>query len=208
VKFRRDEIHAPTHKVPEIRFEDQAQPQLTSFAGLVIYQALFQRLQFSLRLRRCFAHLPAGSIYGLWRIFLWLVIHLILGDRRLRDRDYYAEDPLLLRVVGLSRLPDTSTISRMLAAVDDEAVARLREMSRKMVLERLAAEGLARVTMDFDGSVLSTQRHAEGTAIGFNKKKKGARSYYPLFCTIAQLAQVLDVHHRPGNGHTGSQCGM
>jgi hypothetical protein len=49
--------------------------------------------------------------------------------------------------------------------------------------------------------VLSTGRHAEGTAVGFNKKKKGARSYYPLFCTVAQTDQVLDVHHRPGNVH-------
>ena len=63
------------------------------------------------------------------------------------------------------------------------------------------AERFASVTLDFDGSVLSTGRHAEGTAVGFNKKKKGARSYYPLFCTVAQTDQVLDVHHRPGNVH-------
>ena len=52
--------------------------------------------------------------------------------------------------------------------------------------------------MDFDGSVLSTKAHAEGTAVGFNKKK-GARSYYPLFCTVAQTGQFFHVHHRPGN---------
>ena len=49
--------------------------------------------------------------------------------------------------------------------------------------------------------MLSTGRHAEGTAVGFNKHKKGARSYYPLFCTVAQTDQVLDVHHRCGNVH-------
>ena len=48
---------------------------------------------------------------------------------------------------------------------------------------------------------MSTGRHAEGTAVGFNKKKKGARSYYPLFCTVAQTDPALDVHHRPGNVH-------
>jgi hypothetical protein len=53
--------------------------------------------------------------------------------------------------------------------------------------------------MDFDGSVLSTKGHAEGSAIGFNKRKKGARSYYPLFCTVAQTGQFFDMHHRPGN---------
>jgi hypothetical protein len=71
----------------------------------------------------------------------------------------------------------------------------------------LVEEQLARVTMDFDGSVLSTGRHAEGTAIGFNKKKKGARSYYPLFCTVAQTAQILDLHHRPGNVHDSNGAG-
>jgi len=46
-----------------------------------------------------------------------------------------------------------------------------------------------------------TKGHAEGTAVGFNKQKKGARSYYPLFCTVAQTGQVLDFLHRPGNVH-------
>jgi hypothetical protein len=37
--------------------------------------------------------------------------------------------------------------------------------------------------------------------VGYNRKKKGARSYYPLFCTLAQTGQVFDVYHRPGNVH-------
>ena len=201
MKLKRTDVVAKCYKIPAIRFEDQGDARLTSFAGLVLYQALFQRLELARRLMKCFRHLSVGSIYGLWRIFLWLVVHLILGYRKLRDRDYYAEDPLLLRVLGLARLPDTATISRMLAKVDEEAVDQLRKLSREIVIDRLLAERLARITMDFDGSVLSTQRHAEGTAVGFNKKKKGARSYYPLFCTVAQTGQIFDLLHRPGNVH-------
>ena len=74
-------------------------------------------------------------------------------------------------------------------------------MNRQQVLARLRALKPARLTMDFDGSVLSTGKFAEGTAVGFNKKKKGARSYYPLYCTLAQTGQVFDVYHRPGNVH-------
>jgi hypothetical protein len=55
--------------------------------------------------------------------------------------------------------------------------------------------------VDFDGSVLSTRKHAEGSALGFNKHKKGARSYYPLYCAIAQTGQVFDVLHHSGNVH-------
>ncbi len=130
-----------------------------------------------------------------------IVVHLLLGFRRLREVDYYREDPLVLRTMGLKQLPDVSTISRHLKTMDRMGVTRLRELNREMVLGRLGALGVPRVTVDFDGVVQSTKGHTEGTAIGFNKKKKGSRSYYPLFCTVAQSDQVLDMHHRAGNVH-------
>jgi hypothetical protein len=105
------------------------------------------------------------------------------------------------RVLGLRNLPDVSTISRTLSGCSHQDVERSRRLLRRLVLERLQAEQLTRVTLDYDGSVLTTRRHAEGSAVGFNRKRKGARSYYPLFCTIAQTGQFLDVHHRPGNVH-------
>ena len=103
--------------------------------------------------------------------------------------------------MGLRHLPAVASISRRLSTTDSTSVERLRALNRRLVLDRLTHHRLARVTLDFDGSVLSTQRHAEGTAVGFNKKKKGQRSYYPLFATIAQTREVLDRHHRPGNVH-------
>jgi hypothetical protein len=37
--------------------------------------------------------------------------------------------------------------------------------------------------------------------VGYCTARKGARSYYPLFCTVAQTGQVFDLLHRPGNVH-------
>jgi len=201
VKFKRSDVVRGFYRVPDIRCEADDKTTLTSFAGLVIFQRLFSALGIKRRLQACFGHLRRGATYRAHDIVLWLVVHLLLGFRKLRDRDYYHDDPMVQRSLGLKRLPDVATISRALAAVDERAVAGYRAMSRDLVLDRLEAERLARLTLDFDGSVLSTGRHAEGTAIGFNKKKKGARSYYPLFCTVAQTAQILDLHHRPGNVH-------
>ena len=201
MKFKRSDVVRGVYRIPEIRCESADEARLTSFAGLVIFQNLFSRLGTKQRLRQCFGHLRQSATYRGHEIVFWLIVHLILGFRKLRDRDYYQDDPMAKRILGLKRLPDVATISRALSALDEEAVAGYRAMSRNLVLDRLEAEQLARVTLDFDGSVLSTARHAEGTAIGFNKKKKGARSYYPLFCTVAQTAQILDLHHRPGNVH-------
>jgi hypothetical protein len=129
------------------------------------------------------------------------VLHLTLGYRRLRDIRYYSDDPLVMRTLGLSRLPDVATLSRGLASADAESAKRLQGLLRERVVTRLVVLGLSRVTLDFDGSVIGTGKSAEGTAVGFNRKKKGQRSYYPLFCTVAQTGQVLDVLHRSGNVH-------
>jgi hypothetical protein len=198
MKYSKAEVHCKTHGLPALRFEDS---QLTSFSGLVLIQALFARLGLKERLRRCFTHLTVSRIFGHATLVLCLVLHLTLGYRRLRDMRYYSDDPLVMRTLGLRRLPDVATLSRGLARADAESVKRLQGLVREGVVSRLVALGLSRVTLDFDGSVIGTGKSAEGTAVGFNRKKKGQRSYYPLFCTVAQTGQVLDVLHRPGNVH-------
>ena len=201
MKFKTAQIVRKLFKIPDVRYEDEGHNSLTSFAGLVIYQKLFQQLKLKARLSRELAHLAGSATYGAAVVFLWLIVHLLLGFRRLRERDFYENDPLVQRLLGLTTLPDTSTICRTLAKFDQPSIDNLRALMRQWVLERLMSERLARVTLDFDGSVFSTGRHAEGTAIGFNKKKKGARSYYPLFCTVAQTGQFFDLQHRSGNVH-------
>jgi hypothetical protein len=168
---------------------------------LVVFQKLFAKLNLKERLQRCCRHLAGQSLYHPALIVQLLIVHLLLGYRRLRDLEYYEDDPLVKRVLGVKVLPDVSTVSRIMGDFDEPAIEAQHGLNRQQVLDRLAAEQLARVTLDFDGSVLSTKRHAEGAAVGFNKIKKGARSYYPLFCTVAQTGQVLDVLHRSGNVH-------
>jgi hypothetical protein len=197
-KPSRKDVQKATRKRPRLRFESQ---RLTSFSGLILFQALIDHLGLKQRLRRCYRHIEGGNIFDYARLYLLLIVHLLLGYRRLREVRYYRDDPLVLRVLGLTKLPDVSTISRALATTDELSVFRLREAVRDLVVRRLKILGLRRVTLDFDGSVIGTGRKAEGTAVGYNKKKKGQRSYYPLFCTVAQLGQVFDFLHRPGNVH-------
>lgn len=198
MKFSRAAIRYNAHALPDLRFEEQ---QLTSFAGLIVFQSLFARLNLPERLRQCFRGLKVSPIFGYARIVLLLVCHFLLGYRTLREMRYYADDPIVKRVLGLKRLPDVATVSRALASVGEDSVEAVQRLMRQLVLERLARLGLVTITLDFDGSVIGTGRAAEGTAVGFNRKKKGQRSYYPLFCTIAQTGQVLDVVHRSGNVH-------
>lgn len=199
MKKSRSETRSSIKTLPEIRYEDQ---QLSSFSGLVIFQKLFQSIGFKERLRRCFAHLKTSSTFGLHNIAFLLVIHMIIGWRRLADVQYYKDDPMVLRALGLKRLPHVSVISRSLKEMDDRCADKLGDLNCGIVNERLHHECFPILTFDFDGSVISTMSgKTEGTAVGFNKKKKGARSYYPLLATVAQTGQVYRVRNRSGNVH-------
>jgi hypothetical protein len=108
---------------------------------------------------------------------------------------------MVKRVLGVQKLPDVSTVSRRLRQATVTHEQQARKLVGEVATERMLALSIKRATLDFDGSVNSTRRHAEGTAVGYNKRKKGARSYYPLFCTVSQTGQFLDCLHRAGNVH-------
>lgn len=199
VKSSKAQIQTKIHKIPHIKFAKER--RLTSYSGIVIFQALFRVLKLKARFRRCFRHLQGQKIFGHATVMLLLVVHFILGFRRLRELDYYRDDPLVARVIGLRKLPDVATVSRTLASTDAQSVEKFRKVVPELVIERLKKEQFEKLTIDFDGSVQSTTGHAEGTAVGFNKKKKGTRSYYDLFATVAQTSQFFDRLHRPGNVH-------
>ena len=198
MRYSKSQIHSRVYKIPDIKYEDQ---RLSSYSGLIILQILFSKIDLKNKLKKCFRHIKENTLYGFHVITLALILHLILGFRFLRESKSYKEDPIVLRVLGLRNYPDVSTITRNISIVDDTSIIKIKKENMTLILDVLKKLNLSRITLDFDGSVLSTGRYAEGTAVGFNKKKKGGRSYYPLFCMIAQTGQVFDVHHRPGNVH-------
>ena len=112
MRLAKREIYTRVTSIPEIKFQDQ---QLTTFGGLVVFQKLFAKLHLKEHLHQCCAHLAGKTLYHPAVIVQWLIVHLLLGFRKFRDIEFYEDDPLVKRVLGLKVLPDVSTISRILA---------------------------------------------------------------------------------------------
>ena len=106
MKLSRADVRGKATLGMELRFETQ---DLTSYSGLILFQHFFSLIGIKERLWRCFRHLKANPIYGHHVMVMLLVVHLIIGHRRLRNLDYYRDDELVKRVLGLKRLPDVST---------------------------------------------------------------------------------------------------
>jgi len=200
MNYKLSDLYRKYRQINKIEFETENQAY-SSFSGLVVFQKLFAHLNLKAKLKICFKDNPLQGAIQHHSIMMMLIIHILLGYRELRDSRFYADDPMVKRLLGMIRLPSVPTISRVLSNTQESDITQLRQLGKTGVLDRLRDLSLARITLDFDGSVLSTTRHAGGSAVGFNKKKKGARSYYPLYCTVAQTGQVFDFHHRPGNVH-------
>ena len=174
MKSSKTEIHSRVHSLPEIRFDDQ---RLTSCSGLAVFQSHFQSLELRKRLRSCFSRGKQSGTYGMHTIFLVLVVHILIGYRKLRDLDYYKDDPMVMRVLGLRRLPEVSTISRALARCDETWCRAIDVEIARQVVDRLAEAGLSRITLDFDGSVCGTRGNSRGLQRETERRAKLLPSY-------------------------------
>ena len=175
---------------------------LTSFAGLELVGRFIRRLDFRAALRRVARALPKSD-FGAVELSMLVLAMLIAGARRVRHVCYLANDPLVERLCGLSRLPSWHTLGRWLRGFDEGGVKALLEVNERLVADVIDHSGLPRLTLDVDGSVVSTGLRVEGARRGFNPHRRKVPSYYPITAYEANTGQVLRVRNRSGNVHDG-----
>ncbi len=141
--------------------------------------------------------------YGARSLIVLILGLMMVGGRRLWHLRYVDEDPMLQRFAGLTRLPSPMTVGRWLRRFTLEHVALLVALNTEITTAALRKLGLRRLTVDVDGSVLSTGMTVEGARRGFNPHHRKVPSYYPITAYEAQSGQILRVHNRSGNVHDG-----
>ena len=85
------------------------------------------------RLRRFFEHQKSKPPFSPTSIVLVLIVSILLGYKRLRDVQFFKNDPVVLRLLGLTRMPTVSTISRQLSTVDDRSIRGIERLQQSMV---------------------------------------------------------------------------
>ena len=90
MKVAKADIYRQVSSLPALRFEQQ---QLTSFAGLIVFQRLFETCRLKERLQGACAHLEARHHYGFSTILQCLIVHLLLGYRQLREMSQRGRSP-------------------------------------------------------------------------------------------------------------------
>jgi len=184
----------------ELRF---VRTGLTSYAGLELVRRYWHTLGLVARLRRHLEGRVPATDFGVVPMILLLLGLVLCGGRRLRHVLYLAGDPLVLRLCGLRRLPTPHTIGRWLRQFRHRHLEVVRQLNAELAAEAIRRMGLRRLTIDVDGSVVSTGQRVQWAQRGFNPHHRKVPSYYPITAYEAQSGQLLRVENRPGNVHDG-----
>jgi hypothetical protein len=183
-----------------LRFEAKG---LTSFAGLELIRRYFKSIDLAGRIRRHLGSVGVEGDYGVVAMVLLVLGLLICGGRRMQHLLYLKDDPLVLRLAGLTRLPTPRTLGRWLRRFRQEHVSRLLRINDDLVADAIRHAGLRRLTLDVDGTVISTGLKTQWAFRGFNPHHRKVPSYYPVTAYEAQTGQIVRVRNRPGNIHDG-----
>jgi hypothetical protein len=180
--------------------------RLTSYAGLELLGRYLRVSDFNRRVRRAFQGISLRGAYPWISMIRLLLVMIWVGARRLRHVRYLSRDPLVRRMAGLRVVPDERTLSRWLKQFSRRRLEGLARLNRDLVFSGIRRLRLRRLTIDVDGTVVSTGLKVSGAARGFNPHHRKVPSYYPLTAHVAQTGQVLALRNRPGNVHDGKRA--
>jgi len=194
----RADFHSACKGFFKIEFASQ---DITAFGGLELIGRYFRLIKLHRRVQSIFARYGVGGDYRAIDMILVIVVLILVGGRRLDHLNYLCEDPLVKRFCGLLRLPRERSVARWLKRFTHKTLEALVELNSEIVCETILKERLGRLTLDIDGSVITTGASVAWAFRGFNPHHRKDPSYYPILAHLAQTGQILRVKNRPGNVH-------
>jgi hypothetical protein len=176
---------------------------LTSYAGLELFARYLRQSAFNAAVRQAFVGTPTWGDFGLVVMMRLLIGLVILGGRRLRHVAYLCDDLVYRRFAGVTAVPSARTLSRWLKGFRMSTVERLQALNAAVIARVLPARALRTLTVDIDGTVVSTGLRVERAFRGFNPHHRKVPSYYPILAHLAETTHVLRLKNRPGDVHDG-----
>jgi Transposase DDE domain group 1 len=198
VRLSRADFHSACKSFVRIEFASQ---DITAYGGLELIRRYFGIIDLHHRVQAVFSRYDVGGDYRAIDMILVIVALILVGGRRLEHLSYLCEDPLVKRFCGLLRLPRERSVARWLKRFTHKSLQALVEVNSEIVCAAIERERLGRLTLDIDGSVITTGATVAWAFRGFNPHHRKDPSYYPILAHLAQTGHILRVKNRPGNVH-------
>ncbi|HEY3305094.1 MAG TPA: IS1380 family transposase [Candidatus Binatia bacterium] len=198
MRLSRADFYSRCKSFFKIEFASQ---DITAYGGLELIRRYFRIIELHRKVQSAFARYGLGGDYRAIDMILVILGLVLVGGRRLEHLSYISEDPLVKRFSSLMRLPRERSVARWLKRFTQKSLQALVEINSQIVCEAIERQRLGRLTLDIDGSVITTGASVSWAFRGFNSHHRKDPSYYPILAHLAQTGHILRVKNRPGNVH-------
>jgi hypothetical protein len=119
-------------------------------------------------------------------MLLALVYPILLGLDRLETAAFLRRNGTFQYLTGLPGYPDAQTLRRFSLHAPPELREQLHRLNDRLLRRFIhQPEPRTRLILDLDSTVVTVFGRQEGTAVGYNPRYRGKRSYDPLLCLEA-----------------------
>jgi len=203
MRYKKRSLIARRNKTLPVHFIRQ---DMTTYAGLTLIDHYLKLYRINIRLKQTLKSYGFKGDYGIGDILFIMLIMILVGAERLQHIDYLKNDPLFRRIVRLTRIPHRTKLSTTLKQFTSGSLKALAELNSELVIEKLTELDLNEITIDLDGTVVSTKGHPSWAFKGYNPFKRGAKSYFPLTAHVGETGHFLSILNRPGNVHDSNRA--
>ena len=176
---------------------------LTHYGGIYFFQEFLRVLQFRHFLARRLGDFRSRHDYPLSQMVLALIYPIVLGLDRLESASFLRPDETFQYLTGLPSYPDPQSLRRFLLHAPPEFRQQLHRFNNRLLQQFIhLPEHRSRLILDLDSTVVTVFGRQEGTAVGYNPRYRGKRSYDPLLCLEANSSFLWDTELRPGDAGT------
>ena len=181
---------------------------LTRFGGAGLIRRFFQRHHIQEKIEQ---GVPVEGRrqckYSVGTMLVSLLYGMFLGYPRPSQMEVLATDKVFQKIPGLVSFPVQSTLSRFLDGLKVVVARQIAVLNFDLLLKfREGFRAFFSITLDLDSHVSPVYGRQQRAGRGYNPKKKGRRSYHPLFCFIGETRDYLAGLLRSGKHHTSYQA--
>ena len=151
--------------------------------------------------------IPGGNHdYSVAQMVLALIYPLILALDRLETASFLRSNGTFQYLTGLPSFPDPQTLRRFLLNAPERLWQQLHALNDRLLQHFIhKPDHRSRLIFDLDSTVVTVFGHQEETAVGYNPRYRGKRSYNPLLCMETNSTYFWDAELRAGNAELGME---
>src|SRR5258708_1615377 len=166
---------------------------LTPYGGLFPVSTMLEKLGFKKLIEETLTIHRIPRVMTIYQFLLGMVLAIYVGFSRLNHLRFVAQDPMLIRILQVVKLPPQCTFCRFLTSLPVTVAQQLLKLQR-LLRERVwhaANVQLPSITLYTDTTVHTLYGRQMGARKSYNPKNKGKKSYQPILTFVAETREYI-----------------